>query len=162
MTLERKPGLLKHRLLLVDPSGRWTAPLKQACSDLPCQLSIWRPARQELEGDMDPAAQLVRQLGGSGLIPVAVLFHCQPSNLWFLRAWSRAETAVRLPPLIGLIDSPDAESADRLQQLGCSQVHAGFHSWDRLVKTVASLLHSPVYCERNLEELVAANLPWAN
>jgi hypothetical protein len=40
-------------------------------------------------------------------------------------------------------------------------VHAGFHTWDRLVKTVTPIFQTPVYSDQNLEELVSANLPWS-
>lgn len=162
MPAPRSLNLLKHRALVVDPSGRWTAPLKLACRELPCEIQTWHGDWERFATNPAAWEELTQTWQRPGQAPALVCYHCQPSNLEFLRFWSRAEQIVRLPPLIGLLDSIDTAAADRLRQLGCVQVHAGFHTWDRLVKTVTSLLQSPVYTGSHLEELIAANLPWSN
>lgn len=155
-------GLLKHRMLVIDPSGRWAAPLKQALADLPCQLHVWRDDFRQLARNPAALGSLAAAWQQPGQTPTLVLYHCQTNSLEFLRFWSRVQTSVRLPPLIGLLDSIDPAAAERLRQLGCIQVHAGFHTWDRLVKTVTSVLQSPVSTDQNLEALIAANLPWSS
>lgn len=161
MLTPRFPNLFKHRCLVVDPSDRWTAPLKQACRDLPCELQAWQGDWADLAKNPTALAELVQHWQRPGQAPALVCYHCQPTTLEFLRFWSQAGRLVRLPPLIGLLDAIEPAAADRLRQLGCVQVHAGFHTWDRLVKTVTSLLQTPVYTGLQLEELIAANLPWS-
>jgi hypothetical protein len=161
MPLAPRSSLLKHRALLIDPSSRWAAPLKQALADLPCRVTPWLPDCQQLAQCPDALAQLAAHWQRPGHFPMLVFYHCRPDNLDFLRFWAQAEFSLPLPPLIALLDSLDVAAAERLRQLGCVQVHAGFHTWDRLVKTVTPIFQTPVYSDQNLEELVSANLPWS-
>lgn len=154
-------ALVVPRVLILDPSGRWTALLRAELAGSPGELVAWRPADQPQPDQQLSAAQLDNLLHRPGKPVQLVLFHCSSNSLWFLPLWQAAGKHRRLPPLVGLLDSPDEESATLLRQFGCARVYAGFHSLEPLVKTVKSLVATPVYPDLPLESLVTANLPWS-
>ncbi len=153
--------VVRHHILLSDPLGRWCAPLKAALLPQTCEWVSW----PELNVPALPVNELgfrfATQLRHSGQSPSLAIWHCHPHNLRFAQAWLAAGRFSNLPPLVALLDQPDREATELLRKIGCAQVHAGFHSWDRLVKTVTSLLASPVISDHRLEDQIAACLPWA-
>lgn len=157
----RPPELLAPcRILTVDRAGRWTAALKTALGDFPCEFVPWQAAAPP------PSASLAGWQGLCDLLlcptkPCSLaLFHCSPESLPFLPVWSEAARLRTLPPLVGLLDTHEPESVDWLREIGCAQVYAGLHTLERLVKTVKSISPPPVYLDSRLEEWIEANLPW--
>lgn len=153
--------VVRHHILLSDPLGRWGAPLKAALLPHACEWVSW----PELTVPALPVDELgfwaATQLRHNGQSLSLAIWHCHPHNLRFAQAWLAAVRFSNLPPLIALLDQPDREATELLREIGCAEVHAGFHSWDRLVKTVTSLLASPVISDHSLENQIAACLPWA-
>lgn len=147
------------RILTADSAGRWTAALKTALGDFPCELLTWPPSLNSPE-PRNAAQELIGILTSPSKPCSLVLYHGSLANLHFLEVWSEASRLSLLPPLIGLIDSSDPELVDRLREIGCAAVYAGLHTLERLVKTVKSIPAPSVYLDSHLEDWIAANLPW--
>lgn len=150
--------VIPRRILTVDPAGRWTAALKTALADSPCELVNWQGASAN---DAKSAVQeLLSSLQNPSKPCSLVLYHCSLASLDFLELWKESSRISALPPLVALLDSCDPESVERLREIGCAQVYAGLHTLEGLVKTVKSIPAPSVILDSQLEEWIAANLPW--
>ncbi len=152
--------IIRHRILLSDPLGRWSAPLKAALPQS-CEWVIWPEAASRTTSPVAPGDSFAHWLLNSGPSLSLGIWHCHLQNLQFAKSWFTAGRDGSLPPLVALLDQPDPAAAQPLREIGCVEVHAGFHSWARLVKTVTAILQTPVISDRSLEDQIAANLPWA-
>ena len=150
--------IVPHRILTVDSAGRWTAALKTALADFPCELVTWqRAAANDLKSAV---LDLLSSLQNPSKPCSLVLYHCSLTSLDFLGLWKEASRVCALPPLVALLDSDEPESVERLREIGCAQVYAGLHTLEGLVKTVKSIPAPSVILDSQLEEWIAANLPW--
>ena len=150
---------LPRRILTVDSSGRWTAALKTALDDFPCEFVAWQSTVPEIAPKAS-AQDLLSSLQSPRKPFGLVLYHCSLASLHFLEVWKEVSRISSLPPLIGLLDSYEPESIGRLGEIGCAQVYAGLHTLEGLVKTVKSIPAPSVILDSQIEEWIAANLPW--
>jgi hypothetical protein len=150
--------MIPRRILTVDSAGRWTAALKTALEDFPCEFVPWkRAAANEVKSTVQ---ELLSSLQSPSKACSLVLYHCSLASLDFLVLWKEASRISSLPPLVALLDAYEPESVERLREIGCAQVYAGLHTLEGLVKTVKSIRAPSVNLDSQLEEWIAANLPW--
>jgi hypothetical protein len=150
--------MIPRRILTVDSAGRWTAALKTALEDFPCEFVPWkRAAANEVKSAVQ---ELLSSLQSPSKACSLVLYHCSLASLDFLVLWKEASRISSLPPLVALLDAYEPESVERLREIGCAQVYAGLHTLEGLVKTVKSIPAPSVILDSQLEEWIAANLPW--
>jgi len=150
--------MIPRRILTVDSAGRWTAALKTALEDFPCEFVPWkRAAANDVKSVVH---ELLSSLQSPSKACSLVLYHCSLESLDFLVLWKEASRISSLPPLVALLDSYEPESVERLREIGCAQVYAGLHTLEGLVKTVKSIRAPSVNLDSQLEEWIAANLPW--
>jgi hypothetical protein len=150
--------LIPRRILTVDSAGRWTAALKTALADFPCELVAWQ--RTAANDPKSAAQELLSSLQNPSKPCSLVLYHCSLASLDFLELWKEASQISALPTLVALLDCYEPDSVDRLREIGCAQVYAGLHTLKGLVKTVNSIPAPSVILDSQLEEWIAANLPW--
>jgi hypothetical protein len=150
--------MIPRRILTVDSAGRWTAALKTALEDFPCEFVPWkRAAANEVKSTVQ---ELLSSLQSPSKACSLVLYHCSLASLDFLVLWKQASRINSLPPLVALLDAYEPESVERLREIGCAQVYAGLLTLEGLVKTVKSIRAPAVNLDSQLEEWIAANLPW--
>lgn len=150
--------LIPRRILTVDSAGRWTAAIKTALEDFPCELVTWQATTSN---DAKSTVQdLLSSLRNPSKPCCLVLYHCSVASLTFLKIWQEASQISTLPPLAALLDSYEPESIECLREIGCAQVYAGLHTLEGLVKTIKSIPAPAVILDSQLEEWIAANLPW--
>jgi hypothetical protein len=155
-----EPTQLKmpRRILTVDSAGRWTAALKTALADFPCELVTWQ--RVAANDAKSAVQELLNSLRNRSKPCSLVLYHCSLASLHFLELWKEASRISALPPLVALLDCYEPDSVDHLREIGCAQVYAGLHTLEGLVKTVRSIPAPSVVLDSQLEDWIAANLPW--